>query len=84
MDVTYVLVVALVTYILGVFTKLKWDRIPNKYIPIQNLIIAIISTIICFFTKIETNLIQAFVLCLMSTMGAGGIADLMSILKNSD
>ena len=84
MDVTYVLVVALVTYILGVFTKLKWDRIPNKYIPIQNLIIAIISTIICFFRKIETNLIQAFVLCLMSTMGAGGIADLMCILKNSD
>ena len=84
MDVTYVLIVAIVTYILGIFTKLKWDRIPNKYIPIQNLIIAVISTLICFFTKIEPNFIQAFILCLMATMGAGGIADLMNIMKNSE
>ena len=82
MDVTYVLVVAIVTYILGIFTKLKWDRVPNKYIPIQNLIIAVISTLICFFTKIEPNFIQAFILCLMATMGAGGIADLMNIMKS--
>ena len=84
MDVTYVLIVAIVTYILGIFTKLKWDRIPNKYIPVQNLIIAVISTLICFFTKIEPNFIQAFILCLMATMGAGGIADLMNIMKNSE
>ncbi len=81
MDVSYVLIVAIVTYILGVFTKLKWDKVPNKYIPIQNLIIAIISTLICFFTKIEANFLQSFILCLMATMGAGGIADLMNILK---
>ncbi len=84
MDVTYVLIVAIVTYILGIFTKLKWDRVPNKYIPVQNLIIAVISTLICFFTKIEPNFIQAFILCLMATMGAGGIADLMNIMKNSE
>ncbi len=81
MDVSYVVIVAIVTYVLGIFTKLKWDKIPNKYIPIQNLIIAILSAIICFFTKIEPNFLQSFILCLMATMGAGGIADLMSILK---
>ena len=46
MQITYIIVVALITYILGAFTKIKWDRIPNKYIPIQNVIIALISSFI--------------------------------------
>ncbi len=84
MDVSYVVIVAIVTYVLGTFTKLKWDKMPNKYIPIQNLIIALVSTLICYFTKIEPNFMQSFILCLMATMGAGGISDLMSVLKGSE
>ena len=79
MEVTYVVIIALITYICGAFTKIFIDKIPNKYIPIQNVIIGVISALICYFTKIETNLLTAFVLCLSGTMSAGGIADLVKV-----
>lgn len=83
MTVSYVIVVAVVTYILGAFTKLKWSSLPNKYIPVQNVIIAIISALICFFTKVESNFINSFVLCFAATMGAGGVADLVKVIPKS-
>ena len=81
MEITYVVIITLVAYVLGSITKIFITTIPNKYIPLQNVIIGIISALICYFTKIETNLLQAIVLCLMATMGAGGIADLIKIKK---
>lgn len=81
MEITYVVIITIVAYILGSITKLFIDKIPNKYIPLQNVLIGLISAFICYFTKIETNLLQAIVLCVMSTMGAGGIADLTKIKK---
>lgn len=81
MEITYAVIITLVAYILGSITKVFIDKIPNKYIPLQNVIIGIVSALICYFTKIETNLLQAIVLCLMATMGAGGIADLIKINK---
>ena len=82
MEITYVIIITLVAYIFGAITKIFIDSIPNKYIPIQNVIIGIISAIICYFAGIETNLLQSFVLCLMATMGAGGIADLIKIKES--
>lgn len=79
MEITYVIIIAIVAYILGAITKIFIDSIPNKYIPIQNVVVGIISALICFFTGIETNLLQSIVLCLVATMGAGGIADLINI-----
>ncbi len=84
MQVTYVIVVAIITYVLGALTKLKWNKVPNKFIPIQNVIIAIISTLICFFTKLEPNFIQAFVLCFTATMGAGGMSGLVKTFKKEE
>lgn len=81
MEITYVVIITLVAYVLGSITKVFIDKIPNKYIPLQNVIIGLISAFICYYTKIETNLLQAIVLCLMATMGAGGIADLIKIKK---
>lgn len=83
MEITYVVVIAIIAYIFGAITKIFVDSIPNKYIPIQNVIIGVISAIICYFTGIEPNLLQAIVLCLVATMGAGGIADLINI-KNKE
>ncbi len=83
MEITYVIIIALVAYILGAITKIFIDNVPNKYIPIQNVIVGIISALICYFTKIEPNLLQSFVLCLIATMGAGGIADLYKTIANS-
>lgn len=79
MEITYVVIIAIVAYILGAITKIFIDAVPNKYIPIQNVLVGIMSALICYFTDIETNLLQSIVLCLVATMGAGGIADLINI-----
>lgn len=79
MEITYVIIIAIIAYIFGAITKIFVDSIPNKYIPIQNVIIGVISAVICYFTNIEPNLLQSFVLCIVATMGAGGIADLINI-----
>ena len=81
MEITYVVIVAIVAYIFGAITKTFIDNIPNKFIPLQNVIIGIISALICFFTKIETDILQSIVLCLTATMGAGGVADLIGMFK---
>lgn len=84
MEITYIAIVGLVAYVLGAVTKMFVEVIPNKFIPIQNVVIGIISALICFFAKIETNLLEAIVLCLIATMGAGGIADLVKIFEKGE
>lgn len=81
MVIGYSIIVGIVAYICGAFTKCFVEQIPNKYIPIQNVAIGVISGLICYFCKIEANLLQSLVLCLLATMGAGGIADLTKLLK---
>ncbi len=83
MEITYVVVIAIIAYTFGAITKIWIDEIPNKYIPVQNVVIGIISAVICYFTGIEPNLLQAIVLCLVACMGAGGVADLINI-KNEE
>lgn len=84
MEITYIVVVGLVAYVLGAVTKMFIEVIPNKYIPIQNVLIGVISALICYFTKIEASLLQALVLCITATMGAGGIADLVKTMKKGE
>ena len=84
MEITYIIIISLVAYILGSITKLFIDNIPNKFIPIQNVVIGIISGLICYFTKIEPNLLESFVLCLVATMGAGGVADFINLTKKDE
>ena len=79
MEITYVVIIAIIAYVFGAITKIFIDSIPNKYIPIQNVVIGIIAGLICYFTKIEPNLLQSLVLCIVATMGAGGVADLINI-----
>lgn len=82
MEITYCVIVFIITYIFGAITKCFIDVIPDKYIPIQNVIIGIISGLICYFVGIEPNLLQALVLCFMASIGAGGTADLAKVAKN--
>ena len=84
MEITYVIIIAIIAYIFGAITKVFIDTIPNKYIPIQNVVIGIISALVCYFTGIEPNLLQALVLCIVACMGAGGIADLINIKNKED
>ena len=84
MEITYLVIIGIVTYVFGAITKLFISKVPNKYIPIQNVLIGIFSALFCYFCKIETNLLQAFVLCLSATMSAGGVADLVKIVKSKE
>ena len=84
MEITYVIIIAIIAYIFGAITKVFVDSIPNKYIPIQNVVIGIISAFVCYFTGIEPNLLQSIVLCIVACMGAGGIADLINIKNKED
>ena len=77
MEVTYVIIVGIISYILGSITKIFVDSIPNRFIPIQNVLIGLISGLICYFTKVEPNLLQSLVLCFFAATGAGGTADLL-------
>lgn len=82
MPITLTLIVTFVAYILGAVTKAFIPNLPNRYIPIQNVIIGLISGLLCFFLKVETNLLTSLVTYLISTMSAGGIADLISMNTN--
>lgn len=84
MEVTYMVIITLVTLVLGAITKTFIEKIPSRFIPLQNLIIGIISSVIVILTKIETDLLQAIVLCLTATMGAGGIYDLTRTSEKND
>ena len=81
MEITYVVIVSIVTYVLSAITKIFIDSIPNKYIPIQNVLVGIISAFICYFTKVEPNLLQSIVLCLVASTAAGGVPIINSIGK---
>lgn len=79
MEITYVVIIGIITYIFGAINKCFIDSVPNKYIPIQNVLIGITSALVCFFCGIETSLLQALVLCLTASMSAGGVAGLTKV-----
>lgn len=67
----------MVVYIFETINKLFISTIPNKYIPLQNLIIDFVSTFICYFMKIKLDLFSAIIMCSISTMGAESISNLL-------
>ncbi len=81
MTLTSSIVIMLVAYVFGAITKMFIDTIPNKFIPIQNVLIGVLSGIICFYLKINDTLLEAILLGIMSTMSAGGLADLIDTKK---
>ena len=84
MPITYMAIIGIITYVFGAFTKLKWNKLPNKYIPLQNVIIALVSTLICYFTKLEPNFLNALVMCFTASMTAGGVSGLTKTFKKEN
>lgn len=81
MEITYIVIVYVVTLICGAITKTFIESIPSNYIPLQNALIGILSGFICYFCKIEPDIIQALVLCILSAFSAGGTVDLKKVGK---
>lgn len=80
MQITVALVVMAVTLVAGEITKMT--SLPNKYIPLQNIIIAIIASIVCIVFKVENlSALETVLTCVFATMSAGGIADMKKIVE---
>lgn len=81
MEITYVVIVSIVTYILGAINKAFIKNMPNEFIPLQNIIIGLVSGFACYYFGIEADFLQSMVLCFISAMGAGGVADITLTAK---
>lgn len=83
MEITVAIIITALTLIAGEITKLT--SISNKYIPLQNVIIAIIASIICIVFKVEDmSVLETIVTCIFGTMSAGGIADLKKVKQKEE
>ena len=80
MQITVALIVMAVTLVAGEITKLT--SLPNKYIPLQNIIIAIIASIVCIAFNVENmGALETVLTCVFATMSAGGIADMKKVIE---
>lgn len=78
MEITVAVIITAITLIAGEITKLT--NLDNKWIPLQNIIIAVIASIICILFNVEDmSVLETVVTCVFATMSAGGIADLKKI-----
>lgn len=83
MEITVALIITALTLIAGQITKLT--SIDSKWIPLQNIIIAIVSIIVCLVFKVENmSVLETIVTCIFGTMSAGGIADLKKIAQKEE
>ena len=83
MEITVAIIITALTLIAGEITKLT--SLDNKYIPLQNIIIAILASIICIAFKVENmSVLETIVTCIFGTMSAGGIADLKKITQKEE
>ena len=83
MEITVAIIIMALTLIAGEITKLT--SLDNKWIPLQNIIIAIIASIIRIAFKVEDmSILETIVTCIFGTMSAGGIADLKKIAQKEE
>lgn len=68
---------AIITAIIGIFTK--DTLIDSKYIPIQNLVIGLLSGILAIVTGIYDNTINAMLIGIAISFGVGGAYDMVQI-----
>ena len=78
MEITVALVVMAITLVAGEITKIT--TIPNKFIPLQNIIIAVLSSIVCLVFKVEgMGVLETVITCVFASMSAGGLVDIKKI-----
>lgn len=83
MEITVAIIIMALTLIAGEITKLT--SLNNKWIPLQNIIIAVIASIICIAFKVEDmSILETIVTCIFGTMSAGGIADLKKVTNKEE
>lgn len=78
MNLTITTVIAFVTLISGQITK-KLGLVNKKYIPVQNLVIGLLSGVICWLLDLEPSIVRAVATCVIACYSAGGIYDNLTI-----
>lgn len=78
-ELIFAVVTAVITGVLGAFTKNK--IVPSKYIPIQNIVIGIIAAIIAVYFKLFNDIPTAIIVSLALSLGVGGAYDVKQIPK---
>lgn len=78
-ELIFAVVTAVITGILGAFTKNK--IVPSKYIPIQNIVIGIIAAIVAVYFKLFNDIPTAIIVSLALSLGVGGAYDVKQIPK---
>lgn len=83
MEITVALVIMVITLIAGQITKLT--KLDNKWIPVQNLVIAIVSSIVCIIFKVQDmSILETIITCVLATMSAGGMADMKKTIQKKE
>lgn len=80
MEISITSIITFVTLIIGYIAK-KFNLVNKKYLPIQNIVIGIISGTLVYLTGLSNNFINAIITCLISALGAGGLYDTLNIKK---
>ena len=78
MELTVSGIVAFVTLVLGQFTK-KLGLVNKKYIPIQSVVVGLLSGLIVWLTELDTNIASAMTTCIISSLCASGLYDVAEL-----
>lgn len=69
MEITVAVIITAITLIAGEITKLT--NLDNKWIPLQNIIIAVVASIVCILFKVQDmGVLETVVTCIFATMSA--------------
>lgn len=79
-DMIIMIITAIITAVFGMCAK-KWNWDTKDYIPFQNFAIGLIAGVFVYATKLNTNMLQAIIICIFSAMTAGGTYDLIKTKK---
>ncbi len=83
MSISVGIIVTALTLLAGEITKLL--NVDSKWIPLQNIIITILASIVCIVFNVENmSALETILTCVFATMGAGGIYDLSKLAKNKE
>lgn len=79
-ELIFALVQAVVTAVLGAILKNK--VVPSHLVPIQNIVVGLISAVIAIYFDLFVNIPLAIFICLAISLGVGGGYDALKIKNN--
>jgi len=79
LELIFAVVTAVITGLLGAIMKNR--VVPSKYIPLQNILIGILSGLIAVYFKLFNDIPTAIIMSLAIALGVGGGYDALQIPK---